>query len=89
MGVILSGVWQDPGSVLIGVLRRLTRRAHGHPRPNETGMRLDEQARMARYIPHQLIALAAEYPRYPQPLFERAAVGGGGAAVSRAAGGLW
>lgn len=74
MGLIFSGLWQDPVGVLMGQLRRLTLRSGGYPRRNDTAMRLEESARAVRYIPAQLDALIRDYPRYPQPLFELALV---------------
>ncbi|MCX7380940.1 MAG: tetratricopeptide repeat protein [Alphaproteobacteria bacterium] len=74
MGIILSGLWQDPRSTLIGTLRRLVRRADGFPRPNDTAQRLQEIARSVRYIPAELDGLVRDYPGYPEPLFERALV---------------
>lgn len=74
MGIILSGLWQDPRSTLIGTLRRLVHRADGFPRPNETAQRLQELARSVRYISAELDGLVRDYPGYPEPLFERVLV---------------
>ncbi len=74
MGILLSGLWQDPSGTFAGILRRLIGRGDGQPRANDTALRLSELSRAVRYIPVQLDDLVRGYPGYPQPLFERAMV---------------
>ncbi len=74
MGILFSGLWQDPSGTLAGFLRRLIGRGDGQPRSNDTGSRLSELSRSVRYIPVQLDDLVRGYPGYPQPMFERAMV---------------
>ena len=72
--MFLTGVWSDPASWLSGLVRVVTRRAAGFPRPNETGHRLLQDAEQVRYIPEQLAALIERNPGYPQALLQYAAV---------------
>lgn len=74
MGIILSGLWQDPRSTLTGMLRRVIRRAEGTPRADDTAQRLTERANSVRYLPIEMADLLREYPGYPQALFARAEV---------------